>query len=507
MFGNREACRYDVGMPMNTASPLIQGDLCLLKTDRFAGYIEHFAKVHPEEVVNAIPDRDAWAWMQGNVPFLECSDAAIEEIYYYRWWIYRKHIKPTPDGYVITEFLPLVGHGGKHNTINCPVGHQLYEGRWIKDTRYVADYARFMLTGGGELHAYSCWFADGLFRHCCATGDMSLATALLEELCAYYRKWEGRESGGLFHYTPWMDGMEFSISGNQEERFRPTFNAYMYGDSQAIAEIATLAGREDVAAEFRAKAAALKEQIQSRLWNQELEFFASLDMQGRFMPDGAPVREEVGYVPWYFHLPDAGYEVAWRQFNDPGGFCSPIGLTSAEIRHPRFLKENPERLPTWDGPIWPFATSQTLTALQNVLRDYDQPWVTAADYMRELHKYAASHTRDGKPDISEVIRNPYIAQMAGSQHYNHSTFCDLVITGAGGLVPRNDETLEISPLFPAGCDYFCLDGVRYRGRLVTIAWDRTGIRYGKTGLSVYVDKELRHSSDESDNRSSVKIAL
>lgn len=93
-------------------------DLCVLDAENAKLHIERFNHLYVEEVVNAIPDRDAWEWMQSNIPFLDCCDAKIEEIYYFRWWIYRKHIKQTADGYVVTEFLPLVGHGEKHNTIN-----------------------------------------------------------------------------------------------------------------------------------------------------------------------------------------------------------------------------------------------------------------------------------------------------------------------------------------------------------------------------------------------------
>jgi len=469
-------------------------DPCVLSAEGFEHYFKAFADLYPEDVVNEIPDVDAWDWFRGNVPFLDCCDAGIEKIYYFRWWIYRKHIKRTPEGFVVTEFLPEVRHGGKYNTINCPLGHQFYEGRWIKNTEYLNDYGRFMLGGGGDPCAYSCWFADGLYRHYCVTGEREYITGLLEGIKGYYRKWEERKKEGLFYYNPWMDGMEFSISGNQEPRVRPSLNSYMYGDALAISKIAALAGEGAQAKEFRAIASALKSKIQEALWNDGLGFFATRDEEGYFMPRDQPVREAAGYIPWYYNLPDAGYETAWRHINDPEGFCTPIGLTSAEVRHPRFLKLNPERIPTWDGPIWPFATSQTLTAMQNLLRNYEQPHVTAADYIRELGKYAASHVRDGKVSISEVVRDPYVAEMKGSEHYNHSTFCDLVITGVGGIVAREDDVLEISPLAPESWDYFCIDGVRYHDHLVAIVWDRTGARYGEKGFRVYVDKILRHAS-------------
>lgn len=470
-------------------------DLCVLDGEKARQTIEQFNNLYAEEVVNAIPDQGAWAWLQSNIPFLECPDAQIEEIYYFRWWIYRKHIKDTPDGYVVTEFLPLVGHGEKHNTINCPVGHHIYEGRWIKDPRYLDDYCRFMLTGGGNLHTYSCWFADAVYKRYFVNPDAAYVTSLLPALQDFFHKWQVRETGGLFHYTPWMDGMEYSVSGNLEERFRPTLNSYMYGDALAIAKIALLAGDTAAAATFAAKAESLKSAIQERLWHPDLAFFATRNEEGNFTPVGDPVREAVGYIPWYFNLPDSGYEVAWKHVNDPQGFCTPVGLTSAEIRHAQFLQVNPERLASWDGAIWPYATSQTLTAMQNLLRNYEQSYVTPADYMRELGKYAAAHTLDGKPSIAEVLRDPYVRQMSGSEHYNHSTFCDLVITGVAGLVPRPDDMLEISPLFPETWDTFCLDGVRYRNHLITIVWDCTGARYGEKGFHVYVDKAKRYSSE------------
>lgn len=481
-----------------------QPDLCLIDPKQFSHYVERFNTLYPEDIVNAIPDREAWPWMQSNVPFLECADTTLEEIYYFRWWVYRKHIKHTPDGFVVTEFLPNVGHAEKHNTINCPVGHHIYEGRWIKNPQYLDEYCQFMLQGGGNLHQYSCWFADAVYNRYLVHPDQSYLVTLLPGMQDYFRKWQLKETDGMFHYTPWMNGMEYSISGNLEERYRPTLNSYMYGDALAISRIAQISGNAPLAGLFRDKARSLKSNIQEKLWNQALEFFATRDEDGNFTPVGNPVREAIGYVPWYFNLPDPGYEAAWHHINDPQGFCSPVGLTSAEIRHTQFMKVNPERLAAWDGAIWPYATSQTLTAMQNLLRNYSQPHVTASDYMRELGKYAASHVLDGKPSISEVLRDPYVRQMCGSEHYNHSTFCDLVITGAAGILPRPDNILQVSPLFPEEWEYFCLDGVSYRGHPVTIAWDRTGEHYGDKGFYIYVDRVKRYYSD---NPGVVRIEL
>ena len=80
--------------------------------------------------------------------------------------------------------------------------------------------------------------------------------------------------------------------------------------------------------------------------------------------------------------------------------------------------------------------------------------------------------------------------------YNHSTYCDLIINGLIGLRPREDETVEVNPLVPAGTwDYFCLDQVRYHGRWLTILYDKNGDRYHKgAGMRVFADgKEIAHA--------------
>ena len=106
-------------------------ELPLLPLGSFQHYVAAFNQLDRETASNHIPNAMAWGWMTRNVPLFECPDKDLEEIYYFRWWSYRKHIKKTPDGFVVTEFLPQVGWSKKYNTINCPVGHHLYEGRWM----------------------------------------------------------------------------------------------------------------------------------------------------------------------------------------------------------------------------------------------------------------------------------------------------------------------------------------------------------------------------------------
>ncbi len=471
----------------------------VLASEDFKRHVDRFNSMEDEPVINAIPNAQSWSWMQANVPLFECPDKTLEEIYYYRWWTYRKHIKDTPDGRVLTEFLTPVGHAGKHNTISCAVGHHLYEGRWLADQGLLDEYIRFWLRGndGGpqsHLHKYSSWLADALYNRYLVNHDRAFLVDLLGDLVKDYEQWEQEKQldSGLFWQFDVRDGMEESISGGRRVRnARPTINCYMYANALAIARIAEMAGQADVAGRFREKASTVKDLVLSRLWDKDAKFFKVQLEDGAL----ANVREAIGFIPWYFNLPDAGYEAAWAQAVDPEGFKAPFGLTTAERRHPQFRTHGVGTC-EWDGAVWPFATSQTLTAMANVLRSYEQAPISAQDYFEALLTYAKAQHWGDKPYIGEYQDEKTGAWLKGesprSRYYNHSTFCDLVISGLVGLCPRADDTLIVHPLVPSDAwDWFALDGVPYHGTALTILWDRTGQRYGKgQGLSVFAGGEL-----------------
>jgi hypothetical protein len=165
----------------------------------------------------------------------------------------------------------------------------------------------------------------------------------------------------------------------QHQGFRATINSYLYGDALAIAHLADLAGQDDVAREYRAKAAKLKQLV-----------LALNPLTG----------------DW-------------------------ISRT---------------RLKSWKNGTW------------------------------DAGKGGEERGKD----------------------YNHSTFCDLVITGLIGLRPRSDQTVEVNPLVPEGrWDWFCLDHVPYHGRMLTILYDRTGTKYGRgQGLQVLADGKQVAASDK-----------
>ena len=91
--------------------------------------------------------------------------ADVEAAFYYRWREYRKHLNNTPDGWVVTEFLPNVPWAGKDNTIPAAAGHHIAEGRWIHNATYLDDYITFWFERGGKPRSYTSWFAWAVQGH------------------------------------------------------------------------------------------------------------------------------------------------------------------------------------------------------------------------------------------------------------------------------------------------------------------------------------------------------
>jgi hypothetical protein len=500
----------------------------LLTPDNYKKYIERFNRNDEETVVQYVDNAGTWDWLSGQMPLFDCPDPVLEETYYFRWWVYRKHVKLTSDGFVITEFHPTVPWAGKHNTINCAIGHHLNEGRWLrKSLEFLKDYILFWFRGGGSLRSYSCWIADAVWNFCIVTADFGMAVDLLPDMVANYEQWElsHRNESGLFWSYDDRDAMEFSISGSG---LRPTLNSYMYADAIAIAKIAHLAGDSEMESRFLSKADRLKRLVQEKLWDSKDHFFKVVPLetvkdtveQWEFekLDPTHNVREQIGYIPWTFHLPDAGYEEAWLQLKDVNGFKAPFGPTTAEQRHPRFMFHHDSHECLWNGPSWPFATSQTLTAFANVLHDYDQQLVSGEDYYDLLQTYAKCHYRtlpDGTkvswldenidPFTGEWLSRRILEEWNWRQDkggrergkdYNHSSFNDLIITGLIGFRPGDGETVEVHPLIPEGkWEYFCLDRLPYRGKEITVIYDQDGQHYNhRAGLSVYINgKEAAHS--------------
>ena len=453
-------------------------------------YVDYFNKMEDENIVQAITNVQSKAWMDRNIPLFECPDKQIEEIYYYRWWTFRKSIRQTPKGYAINEFLVNRSYADKYNMIACALGHHIMEGRWLRDTSYVSQDVNIWLRGGENggpmyrLDTFSSWLPYAMWQRCKVLGTAEWMMDYNEDLQEDVRRWEKSNSygDGLFWQRDVKDGMEEQISGGRKvNNRRPTINSYMYGNYRAMQWLNEGTAMAD---SFRLKAEALKALVDGKLWNGRLQFYGTLTTTDSL----AEVRELIGYLPWYVNMPDDDaprYAPAWRQLLDVKGFDAPFGMTTAERRHPLFRKRYRLGKPTceWDGAVWPFATAQTLTALLNVYDNSPSLASALPDslFFHHMKRYTESQYRRGRPYIGEYLDEKDGQWLMGdrerSRYYNHSTYCDLVITGICGLRPSMEDKVTVRPHIPDSWDYFLLADVPYHGRLVTVIYDKYGDRY------------------------------
>jgi hypothetical protein len=508
------------------ASVLAQGteQRSLLHPDDYSHYVQTFETderaatgklYNGEPTVADQPPESAWSWMQREIPWFDSSDKSFEEMYYFRWYAWKKHLVHTPTGYIITEWLPKPElKDGSFGALPDAAPFHLGEARWLHDRAIAEDDARYWYRPDVDSRKYSDAMATAARDVTLANGDTPFATSLLPEMTRVFHDWETtqQDANGLFWSIDTRDAMEKSISG---DGYRPTLNSYMVSDARAIAATARAAGNTALAAEYEAKAGKLNRLIETILWNPKDQFYevvspakdSGIRAQKKFIDPGTTmqlsgVRELIGYNPWNFSSPAPDHAAGWKQLFDPQGFDGKYGATTAERRSPRFRFASSDQC-TWNGPAWPFAMTQTLNALATYQNTPGRHTMGPEDFYKLFSRYVlAQHIKlaDGRlidwiDEDYDADTNEWIAkrmlieknkQIGRGNYYNHSGFVDPLITGLIGLRPQSGNRIVVHPLVSAKqWSYFAIDELPYHGHRLSIAWDRTGQRY-KHGKGMWI---------------------
>jgi hypothetical protein len=377
---------FSVGLLLAVTAALgvAQEHTSLLNPENYKQYVQLFEEQERAATdivydgVPASPGKPAestWSWMQREIPWFDASDKQFEEMYYFRWYAWKKHLVHTPTGYIITEWLPKPEFkDGSFGALPDAAPFHLGEARWLHDSRIAEDDAHYWYQPGVDIRKYSAAMATAVRDVTLANGDLVLATSLLPQMVRVYHEWETTQqnSNGLFWSIDTRDAMEKSISG---DGYRPTLNSYLVADARAIAATAGAAHEQNLASEFDAKADRLNQLIETVLWNPKDQFYevvspaknSGIRAQKKFVDPRtvmqfSGVRELIGFNPWRFSGPAPEHGIAWKQLFDPQGFDGKYGATTAERRNPRFRFASSDQC-TWNGLAWPFAMTQTMNAL------------------------------------------------------------------------------------------------------------------------------------------------
>lgn len=484
--------------------------------DKLIAYEKQFRENDQEIYKTTISNHEALSFLLDQIPRVELPDQIMERTYYFRYWTYRKHIRNTEHGIIITEFLPDVYWAGACNSINCGTPFHLMEGRWLKDAnKYLENYIDFFLDGIGDSFSYSMSFITSICDYAEIVGAEAYVDARYDKIKAWHeiRLTKTKKVGELYYSIDDRDGMEYGIGGSG---LRPTINSYICADAMALSKLARRVGKLEDAKYYEAFANNLRDNMFKLMWSGD--FFVTIPecvmeefgRDGVIIPDEHYVRELIGYVPWMYGIADKSHKAAWKYLMDSKCFYTKYGLTTAAQSHPRFMEYH-DHACLWNGPIWPYATSQILTAVARSKRADKQFPISAEDYVDLLHIYANSHKRitsDGKvidwidEDMSPIdgswisrdfLKNLGFPKKFGGyergKDYNHSLFGDLILSGLMGISCENGE-LSVRPLIPESWDYFKVENLHFRGKRYTITFDRNGSYYGE-GKGIVIKEEIK----------------
>ncbi len=484
-------------------------------------------------------------WFDANVPYFDCSDPWIRKMYDHRAYVLRKNMLdpklgrmkwPTQsEGRWRSPWYP--------NVISYGAGHQVREARWLRDPKYwqghlrtwaeneKADgvYPSHVTPKGPSDGQYTDWITSTAWEGHLVHPDRAFLAQVVDKLAANVRGWQKAcdpDGDGLLRVNShWWTGMEYQPSFFAFSEYRPSkdfgqparpvslervdLTAYNYGNAVAVARIYRLLGQPELAKEFDDLAAKIAAAVAGKMWRPEKRFFYSLRADDDAVAD---VKEVIGVYPFYFGmLPwGKGYESAWASILDPKQFWTTWPVASASKECPAYSQDNwpgDGRAATcmWNGPTWPHANALVMTAMARTLRA-TRDHAVADSPLKKEHLWAlfVSFTRAQYRD--QDIRRPWTGEFyngdtgrwkTAERDYNHSTWLDILIPELIGIVPRDDEILEVDPLLPEDAlSHFLLDGLRYHGHDVAVAWDAptpgSPDRYGdgRKGLDVYVDGRL-----------------
>ena len=489
------------------------------------------------------------AWFDANVPYFDCSDPWVRKMYDHRAYVLRKNMLDPKLGRMQW---PTQAEGRWRSTwypnvISYVGGHQVREARWLRDPKYwqghlrtwaeneKADgvYPSHVTPKGPSDGQYTDWITSTAWDGYLVHPDRSFLTTVADRLAANVRGWQKAydpDGDGLLRVdSHWWTGMEYQPSFFAFSDYKPSKNfyeparpvglervdltAYNYGNAVAVARIHRLLGQSDRAEEFEDLAAKMAGAVAKKVWRPERRFFYSLRAEDDAVAD---VKEVIGVYPFYFGmLPwGKGYESAWASILDPKQFWTAWPVASASKECPAYSQtdwpgDGRAAACMWNGPTWPHANSLVMSAMARTLRATRDHQVADTPLKKEhlwalFLSFTKAQYRDqdlGHPWTGEYYNGDTGQWKTAERDYNHSTWLDILIPELIGVVPRDDDVLEVDPLLSEDAlGHFLLDGVRYHGHDVTVVWDAPDAASpdhyadGRKGLDVYVDGRLAASA-------------
>lgn len=113
------------------------------------GYLQTTNVLDHTSYLDGLDDQQ---WYLDNIPFIDVPDQQIQDVYYYRTSVLKRHIKWTygAAGWIATEFIHPVSWASKYQTIPDSAGHSILELRWLRDTNFANNLSKYSHSQKGD---------------------------------------------------------------------------------------------------------------------------------------------------------------------------------------------------------------------------------------------------------------------------------------------------------------------------------------------------------------------
>ena len=156
------------------------------------GYLSTTSILDHLSYVNQFDDPQ---WYLDNIPFIDLPDKSIQDVYYYRASVIKRHLKFAHEGHgwLFTEFIHPVAWTSKLQTIPDSAAHQILEGRWLRDPSYTKTLISLYMRAGVEALSsisYTHYVHRAIYEHAQATGDTSFLVSHLDGMIRTFNLWK-----------------------------------------------------------------------------------------------------------------------------------------------------------------------------------------------------------------------------------------------------------------------------------------------------------------------------
>ena len=430
-------------------------------------------------------------WFE-DIPVFESDDTLLDKTWKYRWFLLRhNYASPNCGNMKHGVFY----EGRSHKTVKdlyAPRGHEftqliplstplhLLDCRWKKNSFYCEEAIKSLIDSADEQGLFHTMMVDkmgavygnfagwalyqtyltyrnktflqeilGAFRkNLFGTWQSSKNEADDLPICRDHRRTGKEYQPSFWYFRNYPDNAKDNTSFDWMKRV--DLAVYLYLNARGIARLSAITEDEAEAA-CDDLAERLKQQILSKMWDEETGFFYDLHHETE---EKAMVRNVVGIYPLWAQITEDKHLELLKRFFSEDDFAAGSGFASVSRDCPVFAPQGGWKGNffkgrngcMWDGPSWPYTTGIALDAI--ALQSKNNAHRFDKEFGKYLREYSLEHYKEKNLDIPYLVEHYDSVTgeaLSDEPDYLHSFYIDLIVRHVVGITPTEDG-IEIDPL-------------------------------------------------------------